>query len=261
MVEIASSGRGCGAGIMPPHPALHCPPCCSLDASSTAAPAARWSSTASPATTTASARCAATAAPCTTRTRSTWSARCRCGKTTCCCASATSSRATACGPCRPASWSWARPPRPARCARPTKRPARASSWRACSRCSTWCASARCTSSTARGCSTPTSTPAPRRSRRGSSSKRRCRGRNWPSARFVKPCTDTSTIAGAVRFERAFRRYRVTMTVTLPKPTAALDDTTSGWRGRPNARAHPAAGAPARPASPPRAGVGRGCAKT
>ena len=54
----------------------------------------------------------------TTRTRSTSSARCRSGTTRCCSAGATSSRATACGPCRPASWSSARRPSRARCARP-----------------------------------------------------------------------------------------------------------------------------------------------
>ena len=48
--------------------------------------------------------------------------------------------------------------RRARCARPTRRPARASSSRACSRCSTSCASARSTCSTAPACSTPTSRP-------------------------------------------------------------------------------------------------------
>ena len=40
-------------------------------------------------------------------------------------------------------------------------------------------------------------PGPRRSRRGCSAKTRCRGSNWPSAPFVKLCTDTSTIEGAV----------------------------------------------------------------
>ena len=54
----------------------------------------------------------------TTRTRSTSSAPCRSGTTRCCSAGATSSRATACGRCRPASWSSARRPRKARCARP-----------------------------------------------------------------------------------------------------------------------------------------------
>ena len=45
--------------------------------------------------TTCRATCARSAAPSTTRTRRSWSAACRCGRTACCCASAPSSRDSA----------------------------------------------------------------------------------------------------------------------------------------------------------------------
>ena len=98
------------------HPTLA--PCSRPAASSTVAPAAARCATRRRPTTTAIAPPASSARRSTTRTRSTSSARCRSGTTRCCSAGATSSRATACGRCRPASWSSARRPRKARCARP-----------------------------------------------------------------------------------------------------------------------------------------------
>ena len=117
----AARPRGRAVTMMP-RPTLV--PCSRPAASSTAAPAAAKCATRRRPTTTAIAPPAPSARRSTTRTRSTSSARCRSGRTRCCCAGARSSRAAACGRCPPASWSSARRPRRARCARPSRRPAR-----------------------------------------------------------------------------------------------------------------------------------------
>ena len=105
------------------------------------------------------------------------------------------------------------------------------------------------------CSTPTSTPAPRPSRRGCSAKTRCRGTQLAFRTVRETLHRYFEDRRRGRFERPLRRYRVTMSVTLPKPTLRHDER----RRAAHTPSASSAGAPAHGASPHR--PRRGCAKT
>ena len=110
--------------------------------------------------TSASGWSAPTAVSSTTTTRRSSSVPWPCGRTRCCCAAGRSRRASATGPCRPASWNCTSAPRPPRRGKRGRRRGPTSRCMSCLRSTTSRASARSSCSIAQPSGSPAIEPGP-----------------------------------------------------------------------------------------------------